>query len=53
MMVSDLALREDPIYSPIAKSWSNDLPALTTAFAAAWCKISIQGSCQLIFTFLI
>jgi catalase-peroxidase len=38
MLVSDLALRIDPIYSPIAQAWSKDFPALTTAFAAAWCK---------------
>ena len=38
MLVSDLALREDPIYSVIAKSWVNDFEALTNAFAAAWCK---------------
>jgi len=37
MLVSDLALREDPIYNKIAKAWSNDLPSLTHAFAAAWC----------------
>jgi catalase-peroxidase len=38
MLVSDLALREDPIYNAIAKSWVDDFPALTNAFAAAWCK---------------
>jgi catalase-peroxidase len=38
MMVSDLALREDPIFSAIAESWVDDLQALTDAFAAAWCK---------------
>jgi catalase-peroxidase len=38
MLVSDLALREDPIYRAIAESWSTDFNALTTAFAAAWCK---------------
>jgi len=38
MLVSDLALREDPIYSAIALSWVNDFQALTNAFAAAWCK---------------
>lgn len=40
MLVSDLALREDPIYSVIAQSWVNDFQALTHAFAAAWCKSS-------------
>ncbi|KAE8454447.1 Catalase-peroxidase 2 [Mollisiaceae sp. DMI_Dod_QoI] len=39
MMVSDLALREDPIFGPIAQSWVNDFPALTHAFAAAWFKL--------------
>ncbi|KAK3368400.1 heme peroxidase [Podospora didyma] len=39
MLVSDLALREDPIYSAIAKSWVDDFPALTNAFAAAWFKL--------------
>jgi catalase-peroxidase len=38
MLVSDLALRVDPIYSVIAKSWVDDFPKLTNAFAAAWCK---------------
>lgn len=52
MMVSDLALREDPIYGPIAKSWMNDLPALTTAFAAAWCKTPVIRPCHLIFNSL-
>ena len=43
MLVSDLALRDDPIYNPIAKAWSKDLDGLTTAFAAAWCKPSPLG----------
>jgi catalase-peroxidase len=38
MLVSDLALRDDPAYSVIAKKWSTDFQALTDAFAAAWCK---------------
>jgi len=38
MLVSDLALREDPTFSAIAESWVNDFPKLTNAFAAAWCK---------------
>ena len=38
MLVSDLALREDPIYGPIAESWVDDFQALTDAFVAAWCK---------------
>ncbi|KAH8879766.1 catalase/peroxidase HPI [Thozetella sp. PMI_491] len=39
MLVSDLALREDPIYGVIAQSWAQDFPALTRAFAAAWFKL--------------
>ncbi|KAH8780556.1 heme peroxidase [Hyaloscypha sp. PMI_1271] len=39
MLVSDLALLVDPVYSVIAKSWVNDLPKLTNAFAAAWFKL--------------
>ena len=38
MLVSDLALRDDPIFHAIAEPWSNDFQALTNAFAAAWCK---------------
>jgi catalase-peroxidase len=38
MLVSDLALREDPIYSAIALSWVHNFQVLTNAFAAAWCK---------------
>jgi catalase-peroxidase len=38
MLVSDLALREDPIYNAIAESWVDDFDKLTHAFAAAWCK---------------
>ncbi len=38
MLVSDLALRDDPIYGPIAKSWVEDFQGFTNAFAAAWCK---------------
>ncbi len=43
MLVSDLALREDPIYSAIAESWENDFQALTNAFTAAWCKSPIPN----------
>jgi catalase-peroxidase len=42
MLVSDVALREDPIYGPIAKAWSEDFQALTEAFAAAWCKSPVS-----------
>lgn len=38
MLVSDLALRDDPIYGAITKSWNTDFQGLTDAFAAAWCK---------------
>ena len=38
MLVSDLALREDPIYSAIARIWVDDFNGLSNAFAAAWCK---------------
>jgi catalase-peroxidase len=38
MLVSDLALRDDPIYGAIAQSWVDNFDALTNAFAAAWCK---------------
>lgn len=38
MLVSDLALRLDPAYGPIAKAWSEDFKGLTDAFAAAWCE---------------
>jgi catalase-peroxidase len=38
MLVSDLGLREDPIFRAIAGAWVDDFPALTDAFVAAWCK---------------
>lgn len=38
MLVSDIALLEDPIYRPIVEEWTADFDKLTTAFAAAWCK---------------
>lgn len=38
MLVSDLALREDPTYNAIARKWVDDFQGLTDAFAAAWCK---------------
>ncbi|KAG4420012.1 Catalase-peroxidase 2 [Cadophora malorum] len=40
MLVSDLALRDDPIYGPIAKSWVEDFQGFTNAFAAAWFKLT-------------
>lgn len=39
MLVSDLALLQDPIYQPIVKAWADDFNLLTTAFAAAWYKL--------------
>jgi catalase-peroxidase len=45
MLVSDLALREDPIFGPIAQLWANDFQLLTNAFAAAWCKSLIFKHC--------
>jgi catalase-peroxidase len=38
MLVTDLALREDPTYRAIAEKWVDDFQGLTDAFAAAWCK---------------
>jgi len=46
MLVSDLALREDPVFGPIAQSWVNNFPALTNAFAAAWCKSPSPSPCR-------
>ncbi|PVH96468.1 heme peroxidase [Periconia macrospinosa] len=40
MLVSDLALREDPDYAVIAKAWSEDFTSFTNAFAAAWFKLT-------------
>jgi catalase-peroxidase len=40
MMVSDIALREDPAFSAIALPWMNDFQSFTDAFVAAWCKSS-------------
>ncbi|KAH8664482.1 catalase/peroxidase HPI [Xylariales sp. PMI_506] len=39
MLVSDLALRVDPVFGAIAESWVDDFDALTNAFAAAWFKL--------------
>jgi catalase-peroxidase len=38
MMVSDVALREDPAFSAIALPWMNDFQSFTDAFVAVWCK---------------
>lgn len=40
MLVSDLALREDPSYNTITTAWVKDFPAFTTAFAQAWFKLT-------------
>ncbi|GAB1317466.1 Catalase-peroxidase 2 [Madurella fahalii] len=40
MLVSDLALRDDPIYNAIASAWVDDFEAFTDAFAAAWFKLT-------------
>ncbi|KAK1751239.1 putative catalase-peroxidase 2, partial [Echria macrotheca] len=39
MLVSDLALREDPVYSSFAKNWHDHPEKLTNAFADAWFKL--------------
>jgi catalase-peroxidase len=43
MLVSDLGLRVDPVFGPIAESWVDDFGALTDAFVAAWCKSLTPG----------
>jgi catalase-peroxidase len=39
MLTSDLALRVDPIYEPIARRFANDQDAFADAFARAWFKL--------------
>ena len=39
MLTTDLALRVDPIYAPIAKRFHEDPEALSEAFAKAWYKL--------------
>jgi catalase-peroxidase len=39
MLTSDLALRADPIYEPIARRFANDQDAFADAFARAWFKL--------------
>ena len=39
MLTSDLALKFDPIYAPIAKRFHTDLALLADAFAKAWYKL--------------
>jgi len=40
MLTSDLALRFDPIYEPIARRFANDQEAFADAFARAWFKLT-------------
>jgi len=40
MLTSDLALRFDPIYEPIARRFLNNPDQLTDAFARAWFKLT-------------
>jgi catalase-peroxidase len=37
MLTSDLALREDPIYNNISKTFLDDFDLLSDKFARAWC----------------
>ncbi|HEY1670379.1 MAG TPA: catalase/peroxidase HPI [Trebonia sp.] len=39
MLTSDLALRVDPIFEPIARRFANDQDAFADAFARAWFKL--------------
>ncbi|GAA2577383.1 catalase/peroxidase HPI [Winogradskya consettensis] len=40
MLTTDLALRVDPIYGPIAQSFKDDPAAFADAFARAWFKLT-------------
>jgi catalase-peroxidase len=40
MLTSDLALRFDPIYEPIARRFKDDQDAFADAFARAWFKLT-------------
>ena len=40
MLTSDLALKEDPIYRPIAKRFAENPDEFATAFAKAWYKLT-------------
>jgi catalase-peroxidase len=40
ILTSDLALRVDPIYEPIARRFANDQEAFADAFARAWFKLT-------------
>jgi catalase-peroxidase len=40
MLTSDLALRFDPIYEPIARRFKDDFDAFADAFARAWFKLT-------------
>ncbi|KMO96380.1 catalase/peroxidase HPI [Streptomyces roseus] len=39
MLTTDIALRADPVYAPIAKSFHENPDKLATAFAKAWYKL--------------
>jgi catalase-peroxidase len=39
MLTTDLSMREDPIYAPIAKRFHENPDQLADAFARAWCKL--------------
>ncbi|GAA4833604.1 catalase/peroxidase HPI [Luteimicrobium xylanilyticum] len=40
MLTSDLALRHDPVYEPIARRFKDDQAAFAAAFARAWFKLT-------------
>jgi catalase-peroxidase len=40
MLVTDLAMREDPIYGPITRRWLDHPAELADAFAKAWFKLT-------------
>ncbi|MGC5166199.1 catalase/peroxidase HPI [Luteimicrobium sp. DT211] len=40
MLTSDLALRVDPVYEPIARRFKDDQAAFAAAFARAWFKLT-------------
>jgi len=40
MLTTDLALKADPVYEPIARRFAADQPAFAAAFARAWFKLT-------------
>ena len=42
MLVADLALRDDPIYTEISQMYRRDLAGLNDSFSAAWYKLTTQ-----------